>query len=76
MNNNSPINNNVVPCVPCPFCGSVEVEVVTGTEDREGYPSNLTCSDCGANGPWTYCKDPHDKDYPKLLKQWNTRHLF
>ena len=73
MNNNSSMNNNVV---HCPFCGSVEVEVVTGTEDREGYPSRLTCSDCGANGPQTYCKDPHDKDYHKLLKQWNTRHLF
>lgn len=67
------MNDNVV---PCPFCGSVEVEVVTGTEDREGYPSKLTCSDCGANGPWIYCKDPLDKDYHELLKQWNTRHLF
>ena len=69
MNNNSSMNNNVV---PCPFCGSGSVEVVTGTEDREGYPSHLTCAECGAGGPWIYCKDP-DKDYHKLLKQWNTR---
>ena len=60
---------------PCPFCGSVEVEVVIGTQDREGYPSNLICSECGAAGPWIYCKDPYDKDYHKLLVQWNTRHI-
>ena len=68
------MNNNVNNVVPCPFCGSVEVEVTTGTKDREGYPSHLTCAECGAGGPWIYCKDP-DKDYHNILKQWNTRRV-
>jgi Lar family restriction alleviation protein len=60
---------------PCPFCGSIEVEVVVGTKDREGTPAHLACSECGAGGPWTYCaNDPHTTDYSRILTLYNTRH--
>jgi Lar family restriction alleviation protein len=60
---------------PCPFCGGVNIEVrISGSEDREGIPANLYCDDCGANGPWTYCrKDPGTIDKPKLIELWNQR---
>lgn len=58
---------------PCPFCGGESVHVVVGTLDREGYPSQLACDDCGAGGPWMYCHDPHNSDLHKLEKLWDTR---
>ena len=58
---------------PCPFCGGVEIDFQTGTEDREGWPRNVvcvTCVTCGACGPWEYC-DAENETTP--VKLWNGR---
>ncbi len=56
---------------PCPFCGETkDLEVGQGTPDREGTPTWLYCGNCGANGPWAYCKN---NDVSEPTKQWNVR---
>lgn len=42
---------------PCPFCGSRDLGIGRGTEDREGYPTYIYCRECGAQGPGVYTKD-------------------
>ena len=42
---------------PCPFCGSNDLGIGRHNEDREGFPTYIYCSDCGANGPWIYTRD-------------------
>ena len=42
---------------PCPFCGeTTDFGIGRGTEDREGFPTYLYCSECGAQGPWFYTR--------------------
>lgn len=58
----------------CPFCDSKEVELRTGTRDREGIPVSLVCSDCGAAGPWAYCNSKAEEDQIDMaLELWNSR---
>lgn len=56
---------------PCPFCGGLELDVQRGTEDREGFPTNLICACCGASGPWFY---EMDDSFTLALEGWNKRH--
>jgi len=72
---------------PCPFCGSNSLGYQTSTEDREGYPTNILCEDCGCAGPWLYLKKSElpkesfeeiDGEYVQTLPQkaldlWNKR---
>lgn len=63
---------------PCPFCGSNSLGYQTSTEDREGYPTNILCEDCGCAGPWLYLKKselPKESfELPKkALELWNKR---
>jgi hypothetical protein len=56
---------------PCPFCGEPkDIDVGCGTPDREGTPTWLYCGNCGANGPWAYCKN---NDVGEPTKEWNVR---
>lgn len=56
--------------LPCPFCGSTNIEIKISTPDREGVPTSLMCSDCGASGPWEY---EQDNSHAKADAAWNTR---
>lgn len=39
-------------CGPCPFCGSINTEVVDGTDvDFLTSNKNVVCNDCRASGP-------------------------
>ena len=63
---------------PCPFCGSLDLTYQISTEDREGIPCNISCQDCGANGPWVYVSEEEiDLEPEELpispLKLWNKR---
>ena len=63
---------------PCPFCGGTEFYVTTSTEDREGTPANITCDQCGCNGPWTYIDNKDDLDDIYIIAKrtrWNDRHI-
>ena len=63
---------------PCPFCGGIEFFVTTGTEDREGFPVNITCDQCGCNGPSAYIENKDDLDDIYIIAkrtQWNDRHI-
>lgn len=56
--------------LPCPFCGATEdFEFRTGTPDREGIPTNIYCSYCGAEGPWVYV----DGTTEPAIERWNSR---
>jgi len=42
----------------CPFCGSHDLGIRRGTEDREGFfTTHVYCRVCGASGPWVYSRD-------------------
>lgn len=56
--------------LPCPFCGSTNIEIQISTPDREGVPTNLMCSDCGASGPWEY---EQVNSHARADAAWNTR---
>lgn len=44
-------------CIPsCPFCGSNDLGVGRGSEDREGFPTYIFCGECGMQGPWAYTR--------------------
>jgi Lar family restriction alleviation protein len=65
---------------PCPFCGSLELDIQTSTEDREGVPANVVCTDCGCSGPWAYLRpevleSARNKNVipARLIKLWNDR---
>ena len=58
---------------PCPFCGG---EVATtdfqfGNQDREGWPVNIQCPDCGCCGPWNYTASPAPD--METLNLWDKR---
>lgn len=58
---------------PCPFCGSQDLDIQVGTEDKEGFPTNVVCVDCGACGPWVYKRMPFkDFELPEF-SEWNKR---
>lgn len=57
--------------VPCPFCGNTTVEFQWGTEDREGTPVNLVCTECGACGPNQYINATKESDYVEIIQMWN-----
>ena len=48
--------------LPCPFCGSFLLEVVSNGHDSEF----VECQDCGASGP-------ADVDYSAASEAWNRR---
>lgn len=56
----------------CPFCGSEDLDLQRGTKDREGYPTNVVCCDCGAAGPWVYEKD--SASVVNAENAWNNRY--
>ena len=60
---------------PCPFCGEQDdLELGTGTKDRDGTPVYLSCVTCGAQGPWVY--EESDDSYHQFcsaLHHWNIR---
>ena len=56
--------------LPCPFCGGANIEIQISTPDREGVPTNLMCSDCGASGPWEY---EQGNSHAKADDAWNRR---
>lgn len=61
---------------PCPFCGGTDLGVGRGTEDREGIPTYVYCSDCGAHGPWVYTRVERvwtDLEYACRVTTWNDR---
>lgn len=58
---------------PCPFCGSSDIQYQTSTEDREGFPTNIMCGDCGCAGPWVYIKESElekDMRWRKVNDEW------
>jgi Lar family restriction alleviation protein len=58
--------------IPCPFCGSVDIDFQYGDTDREGTMCNVICADCGATGPWIYV-DPNKFHKCEVVEQWNKR---
>lgn len=54
----------------CPFCGNLEIYVMTGTPDNEGVPTNMVCSECGACGPWVY---ERSNECREAMQLWNIR---
>jgi Lar family restriction alleviation protein len=60
---------------PCPFCGNEELEYWIGTEDRDGIPTSIMCTDCGCGGPWIYLKKSElERELPaRALELWNNR---
>jgi hypothetical protein len=62
----------------CPFCGGSNLEISTGSEDREGVPTNIYCDDCGTQGPWQYLDPSLEKHKGNLefvadATGWNSR---
>lgn len=57
---------------PCPFCGSINLDYQTFTQDREGIPTNIVCEDCGSRGPWIYLNESEiERDpYVKVENEW------
>lgn len=64
------IEQEHVELLPCPFCGGTNIEIQISTPDREGVPTNLMCSDCGASGPWEY---EQGNSHAKADDAWNQR---
>jgi len=61
---------------PCPFCNSLALGVSRLDEDREGYPTQVLCYNCGCNGPWVYLKYVADRsclEHVCELTGWNKR---
>jgi Lar family restriction alleviation protein len=61
---------------PCPFCGGTDLSITRKTEDREGWPTCITCAGCGASGPWIYTRNEAHFTCTALLAEdsgWNRR---
>jgi hypothetical protein len=62
---------------PCPFCGGTNFGITCDVEDREGTPTQITCDDCGCNGPWVYLNVENISEQPievvAQLTGWNMR---
>lgn len=61
---------------PCPFCGSPDLFVGSGTEDREGLPVYVGCGECGALGPWVYTREKSVLGSIEIVAEmtgWNKR---
>ena len=59
---------------PCPFCAeSEDLELGSGTQDREGYPVYIYCATCGSQGPWVYATDCADIGRAAAVREWNLR---
>ena len=56
---------------PCPFCGGSDLDRSVDIQDREGFPVAVSCADCGAIGPWEYCKTKADDI--AAITAWNVR---
>lgn len=48
--------------LPCPFCGSTHLDIVTDRLDRMA----ATCGSCGGSGP-------HCFDIKEAVQKWNRR---
>ena len=61
--------------LPCPWCGGDEIELQTGTNDREGTPAAALCFTCGATGPWQYVTSSlnDEQKLALVLTHWNKR---
>jgi len=53
--------------LPCPFCGSTDIEIVAGIDDENTMVGHVTCMDCGASSGWW-------EDKETAIERWNTRH--
>lgn len=66
-----------IPLLPCPFCGSADVE----QEDHQSYGHGdstsevyVECQTCQAKGPDTgYWGGPTDEQRRKAMELWNAR---
>lgn len=61
---------------PCPFCGNDNennFDLQTGTKDREGIPVNITCTQCGACGPYEYETGDEERLMLTATFNWNRR---
>jgi len=60
--------------MPCPFCNGLNLGIGRLTEDREGYPTYIYCTDCGCQGPWIYLHYMPDViEVACKLTGWNKR---
>lgn len=58
---------------PCPCCGSADLIVDTfDCEDREGWPTTISCNNCGLTGPWHYTPNKNIASV-ELINAWNDR---
>ena len=64
------MKNKDINLKPCPFCGNSDLELQTGTKDREGTPTSVLCATCGAVGPWCYVPE---SDLTEVNNLWNRR---
>jgi hypothetical protein len=58
------IIDNPIPLLPCPWCGSENVEHETFDNDECG----VQCKDCGASGPTT---EWHENGLLESIVAWN-----
>lgn len=56
--------------LPCPFCGSKQVEIYYDNHENIGY---AFCNDCKVKGPEInlLINQPHEKE--KIIEAWNNR---
>jgi transcription elongation factor Elf1 len=55
--------------LPCPFCGSTNVCVISASTFRWKL---ITCADCGARGP-EVCAEADDDEWELSVTAWNHR---
>ena len=54
----------------CPFCGSVDVQLVTGVDGNSLLATtHIHCNNCGARGP----RCVYDNVSVRARAKWNTR---
>lgn len=64
--------------MPCPFCESVNVELVSNVDDLP-FPASrewfICCQQCEARGPAAYVDDqnPRDAAVIEAIRAWNER---
>ena len=59
--------------LPCPFCGSREVEYYTTEDDLWGGSSTVKCNACCAHGPKEYAWYENRDVSAQIVTAWNRR---